>query len=166
MSVWAVCYNSGEMPATNRIPEGSVPRFKRLFMDPSDAELTAFLDEMLATERASQIEKLLREQPELRQRAALLARWRDQGGHSVGEIWRRRRLSCPSRSQLGSYLLSALEPEHENYIRFHLTTIECRACQANLEDLQQAQSATDEAQQQRRTRYFESSAGYLQRGAR
>ena len=76
----------------------------------SDAELLAYLDEMLAPERAAVIEKELRASTALRQQAGVLARRRDQGGHTVGEIWRRERLSCLSRSQLGSYLLGTLDP--------------------------------------------------------
>lgn len=130
-------------------------------MDPTDAELTAWLDEMLSPARAAELEKLLRDRSDLRQRAALLARRRDQGGHTVGEIWRRRRLSCPTRAQLGSYLLQALPPALEGHIRFHLTTIECRQCQANLDDLQNTQQASPSETESRHRRYFESSAGIL-----
>ena len=49
------------------------------------------------------------------------------------------------------------------YIRFHLETIGCRYCQANLADLAAA-SQPDEAPVQRRRRYFQTSAGYLAKG--
>lgn len=127
---------------------------------PTDAELLAFLDEMLPPERASEIEQQLRDHSQLRQRAALLARRRDQGGHSVGEVWRRQQLSCLSRSQLGSYLLGVGDPDLDDYIEFHVHTIGCRICAANLEDLQAVHSE-GQAQQQRQQRYFESSAGLL-----
>lgn len=129
---------------------------------PSDAELLGYLDEMLSLQQAAEIEQALRDSPALRQRAALLVKRRDQGGHSVGEIWRRERLSCLTRSQLGSYLLGTLEPQLTDYIEFHLDTIGCRICLANLDDLRQAAAGTVETQQsQRRRRYFESSAGRL-----
>lgn len=127
----------------------------------TDAELLAYLDEMLPAERAAIIERELRSSAAERQRAALLVRRRDQGGHSVGEIWRRQRLSCLTRGQLGSYLLGTLNAELTDYIEFHLRTIGCRVCQANLQDLQSAQQSDGESRQRRR-KFFESSAGLLQ----
>jgi hypothetical protein len=126
----------------------------------SDDELLAYLDEMLPAERAAQIEAELRDSPEARQHAAMLIRRRDQGGHTVGEIWRRQRLSCLSRSQLGSWLLGTLDDGEADYVEFHLRVIGCRYCQANLEDLEK--SREDASQRERRRRkYFESSAGSL-----
>lgn len=129
---------------------------------PSDAELLAYLDEMLSLQQAAEIEQALRDSPALRQRASLLVKRRDQGGHTVGEIWRRERLSCLTRSQLGSYLLGTLDSRLVDYVEFHLDTIGCRFCLANLDDLRQATAGAAETQQsQRRRRYFESSAGRL-----
>ncbi len=90
---------------------------------------------------------------------------RDRGDHSIGAIWRRTRLSCPTREQLGSYLLQALDGEWQEYIDFHLKTIGCSYCLANLRDLETLHNDTKPKTQERRRRYFESSAGYLQ-GAR
>ena len=84
--------------------------------------------------------------------------------HSLGEIWRRHRLSCPSREQFGSYLLGVLADDAADYVKFHIETIECRYCAASLADLRAQQSAADAEQvQQRRHRYFQSSAGYLRK---
>ncbi|WP_092048072.1 anti-sigma factor [Planctomicrobium piriforme] len=130
----------------------------------NDAELFAYLDEMLSVERTSSIEQLLRSHPELRVRLAELMQRRDQGGHTIGEIWRRHRLSCPARSQLGSFLLGVASPEQADYIQFHLEEVGCRVCQANLADLQASQSSDGTQQQQRQRRYFESSAGLLRPG--
>jgi hypothetical protein len=131
--------------------------------DYSDADLLAYLDEMLAADQASAVERSLRDSAGLRQRAALLARRRDQGGHTVGEIWRRHRLSCLSRSQLGAYLLGTLEPALADYIEFHLRTVGCRLCAANLHDLEEGRRAEGMTQQSRRRKFFESSAGRLSR---
>ena len=49
-------------------------------------------------------------------------------------------MTCPSREQLGSLLLDALDPELAAYFQFHLDVVECPFCQANLDDLK-AQSA-------------------------
>lgn len=126
----------------------------------TDAVLLAYLDEMVSPEDAATVEKQLRASAALRQHAAILARRRDQGGHTVGEIWRRERLSCLTRSQLGSYLLGTLDEALAAYVEFHLQTIGCRYCAANLRDLELSREPA-EASQRRRRKFFESSAGLL-----
>ena len=91
---------------------------------------------------------------------AIIAR-RDAGMHSIGAVWRRHRISCPDRSQLGSYLLGTLSQEHSDYIKFHIEQIGCRVCQANIEDLKRQQEESSDATTSRRDKYFQSSAGYL-----
>ena len=68
----------------------------------------------------TKVEGELREQPELLQTLAAINGRRDAGLHTLGEIWRRYRVSCPTREQLGSYLLKAVSKELANYIDFHL----------------------------------------------
>jgi hypothetical protein len=127
------------------------------------SDLEAYLDEALVPEEMARIERALRKDPELvRQLAAINAR-RDVGVHSLGEIWRRHRITCPSRQQLGSYLLGALPKPHEDYVVFHLEVVGCRYCRANLTDLQKQQAEAREITETRRRRYFQSSAGYLRR---
>ncbi|MFY7969772.1 MAG: hypothetical protein ACOVNV_11795, partial [Pirellulaceae bacterium] len=77
----------------------------------NDPVLLAFLDESLPESRMAEIEARLRSDDTLRQRLQVLAQQHDQGVHSLGEIWRRHRLSCPTRSELGAMLLEALSPE-------------------------------------------------------
>ena len=124
-------------------------------------ELEAFLDEALTPGEMSEIETQLREEPELLQQLQSILGRRDAGVHSVGAIWRRHRISCPSRDLLGSYLLGVLDRDQQDYVRFHLEEVGCRYCSANLEDLQARQRESAEASQVRRRRYFQSSAGYL-----
>lgn len=126
----------------------------------TDQELAAWLDESLTAERMSQLEQQLRTDESLKIRLGQLIQHRDQGGHSVGEVWRRGRLSCPTRSELGGYLLSTLAADQADYIDFHLLTVGCRLCQANLQDLQEHQQNSNESGVRRR-RIFESSAGFL-----
>ena len=128
----------------------------------TDAELDAFLDDGLAPARMAELENALRDDAELKKRLTVAVGRRDAGVHSLGAIWRRHRLSCPTREQLGSHLLGVLDPGHEEYLRFHLEVIGCRYCQASIEDLRhQHSSAEEEVVVTRRTRYFQSSAGYL-----
>ena len=127
----------------------------------TNEELLAFLEEQLPAERMAAIEQALRGDEELQQRVAEVVHQHDPGAHSVGAIWRRRRLSCPSRSELGSYVLGACEATRAEYIEFHLRVIGCRYCVANLEDLEQTAGEQAEVVTRRRQKFFQSSAGYL-----
>ena len=64
---------------------------------------------------------------------------------------------------MGSFLLKVLDDEQAGYVRFHLEVVACRLCHANLEDLRRRQAESDEIIVVRRKKYFDSSAGYLQR---
>ncbi len=126
-------------------------------------DLEAYLDEALTADEMAQIEEALRQDSELLAALGAIQATRDVEGHSLGSIWRSARLTCLTREQWGAYLLGTLSPEQIEYARFHLETIGCRYCQANLTDLseQQQQSATEV--QSRRKRYFQSSAGLLRK---
>jgi len=132
-------------------------------MEFSQAELERYLDETLPVDRMTAIEEALRRHPELAQQLIAINGRRDAGVHSLGEIWRHSRLSCPTRSELGSYLLQALPAELADYCKFHLETVGCRYCQANLADLEAQRAEAAERTQQRRRKFFQSSAGYLKR---
>jgi hypothetical protein len=129
----------------------------------TNADLEAYLDEALSAEEMALIEQEVRARPELLKRLAAIHGRRDAGVHSVGEIWRRQRLSCPSREHLGSYLLGAIDENHMVYIEFHLKTIGCRYCNSNLGDLRRQQEETVEVIESRRSKYFQSTAGHLRR---
>ena len=130
----------------------------------TNAQLEAYLDESLPQEQMTAVETALRDDPQLAEQLSRLVGGRDAGVHSLGAIWRRHRLSCPSREQLGSYLLEVLEAEQADYIRFHVETIGCRFCSASLNDLRQQHAATDlDDSHARRQKYFQSSEGYLSR---
>jgi hypothetical protein len=125
------------------------------------AQLTAYLDDALADAETAQVEQALRESEPLRRTLRGLIQERDRGEHSIGAIWRRERLSCPSRELLGSFVLQVLEADQADYIDFHIKTVSCPFCQANLADLQALQKESAPQVQKRRQRFFESSAGLL-----
>ncbi len=126
-------------------------------------EFEAYLDEALPAEEMARVETALRDDAELsRQLAAVIAR-RDSGLISLGNIWRRHRLSCLARQELGSFLLGVLPEETANYVTFHIEVAGCRYCQANLADLRDQQAETNDVVQSRRHKYYQSSAGYLRR---
>jgi hypothetical protein len=124
--------------------------------------LAAYLDDSLSTTETAAVERALRDSDELRQRLKQILGELDRGEHSVGSIWRRERLSCPSREQLGAFLLQALDSDFQDYIAFHLEVIGCPFCQANREDLQSLQKNTAPDTKKRRKRIFDSCMGALQ----
>jgi len=124
-------------------------------------QLNAYLDDALSDAETAQVEQALRASEPLRLALRGLLQERDRGEHSIGAIWRRERLSCPSREDLGSYLLQVLDAEQQDYLDFHLKTVACGYCLANLSDLQSLQQEAEPQVQKRRQRYFESSAGLL-----
>ncbi len=127
------------------------------------SDLEAYLDEALPADQMARIELALRKDEGLLARLKAINSRRDAGVHNLGEIWRRHRLSCPSRQQLGNYLLGALPEDEEDYLVFHLETVGCRYCRANLTDLQKQQAEAHANVQDRRRKFFQSSAGYLKK---
>ena len=126
----------------------------------TDAEIAAFLEEALPAERSSQLELAIRDDEQLRNRLIAVRGRETAGLHTIGAIWRRGRLSCPDRAELGRFVLGTLSSEQAGYIQFHIDEIGCRYCQANLADLQTAGEKTQQSSQ-RRQKYFQTSAGYL-----
>lgn len=100
--------------------------------------LRDYLNDALPDAELAAVERALRESPTLRERYRELLETEDRGEHTVGAIWRRERVSCPTRDQLGGFLLGAGDPDLLDYIEFHLTTIGCPFCQANVDDLRRA----------------------------
>jgi DNA-binding phage protein len=127
-------------------------------------QLHAYLDDALSDSEMAHIEQALRDSEPLRRLLHQAMQERDRGEHSLGAVWRRERLTCPSREQLGSYLLQVLDEGEQDYIDFHLQTIGCPFCVANLADLQAMQEGHAPRARERRRRFFQSSAGYLHTG--
>lgn len=75
------------------------------------------------------------------------------------EVWQSERLSCPKRSTVGRYVLGTLEPGWHAYVDFHLNTLGCHFCRANLDDLRP--SAAHGLPRAMRTRIMESTVGFL-----
>jgi len=99
------------------------------------ATLDAFIDDHLNEQDSIRVEKAVRESPELHTLLKSIVASRDIGDHSIGAIWRREHLSCPTREELSSYKDEALDTQRIDYIKFHLEIVGCNACQANLLDL-------------------------------
>src|SRR5712692_6237455 len=121
-------------------------------------QLDAYLDDALSDSETAQVEKALRESESLRRMLRVVMQERDRGEHSISAVWRRERLTCPTREQLGSYLLQVLDDGRQEYIDFHLQAIGCAYCLANLADLKGRQQEPAPKAQERRRRIFASSA--------
>ncbi len=80
---------------------------------------------------------------------------------TIAQVWRERRLSCLKRSTIGSYLLGVLEEPWQSYTAFHLETIRCLMCRANLEDLSVESQRVEPHRMGER--FFQSSVGFLSR---
>ncbi len=127
-----------------------------------DETLREYLNETLAPEDMVRVEKALRDSSELRARLEEVRNNRgDAGLHTLGAIWNRSRLTCASRQQLGSYLLEALDPDHADYVKFHIEVIACPFCTANLADLQHKAEQVTPAAQTRQKRIYHSSRHLL-----
>src|SRR5262249_6550707 len=125
-------------------------------------QLHAYLDDALTECETARVEQALRDNEQLRRSLRQAMQERDRGEHSLGAVWRRERLTCPSREVLGSYLLEVLDEGEQTYIRFHLETVACPFCVANLADLRTVQQEPAPKAKERRRRFFQSSAGFLQ----
>jgi hypothetical protein len=123
--------------------------------------LRDYLNDALPDAELAAVEKALRDRPDLQALFHQVRQELDRGEHSVGAVWRRERLSCPTREQLGGYVLQALDADLREYIEFHLTTVGCAYCQANLDDLKRLAAEAAEPRTTRRRRIVDSSAGVL-----
>src|SRR6516162_1451253 len=135
---------------------------RRAMTEITRERLHAYLDDALSDAETARLEQALRQSEPLRRQLRQAMQERDRGEHSLGAVWRRERLTCPPREQLGSYLLGVLDDAVQEYIKFHLNTVGCPFCLANLADLQALQKEPVPKAKERRRRYFQSSAGYLQ----
>ncbi len=130
------------------------------------ATLRAYLTDELPAGTLARVEKALRDSAELRARLEEVRHDRGEAGlHSLGAIWRRNRLTCPTRQQLGSLLLEVLDPDLADYIRFHIDVVGCPFCQANLADLEGKAETTTPAAQTRRQQIVQSSRHLLNGGS-
>ncbi len=80
---------------------------------------------------------------------------------TVASVWQDQRLTCLKRSTLGAFQLGVLDDAWDDYIQFHLETLQCPYCTANLDDLRS--EAHEQPRRDYRERVFASSVGFLSR---
>ena len=125
----------------------------------TDEELLSYAEERLPVARAAELERLLRTSTELVSRLSELMRDSDSGDQSLGAMWRRGRWSCPPRAVWSAFVDGRLGDGLSQYLKFHVETVGCRICAANLADLQQNVGTSDSESRVRQI--FQSSAGRL-----
>ena len=124
-------------------------------------QLHAFLDDALTDSEMARVEQAVRASQALQRALDQARQERDRGEHSLGAVWRRERLTCLTRDELSSYLFRTHDEARQEYIDFHLQTIGCAYCTANLADLHARQRESEGQAKERRKRIFLASAGYL-----
>ena len=130
-------------------------------MSKPPARLEAYLDEACPRRKWRGSSTPCATNPEYIDELASINARRNAGMHTLGEIWRRHRLSCPSRRAVGQ--LSARRPARRRGRprAFHVETIGCRLCRASLTGLGNREKEAPQEVETRRRKYFQSSAGYL-----
>ncbi|MCS7033087.1 MAG: sigma-70 family RNA polymerase sigma factor [Phycisphaerae bacterium] len=78
----------------------------------------------------------------------------------ITEVWESQRPTCPKRSTIGRLMLGTLDGGWKKYVDFHVNTLGCRFCRANLEDLQKQ---TEEAPQALHDRVMHSTIGFFRK---
>ena len=79
----------------------------------------------------------------------------------LSRIWERDRPSCPKRTTLGKATIGLLDDSWQQYVDFHVETLGCQYCRANVDDLRNADtSAADSAVSER---IFHSTVGFISR---
>jgi len=80
---------------------------------------------------------------------------------SLHQVWDDQRPSCPKRTTLGKYSLEILPPDWTDFVEFHVKSLGCSYCRANLAELEDATNAatSKEASEQ----LFQSTIGFLNR---
>lgn len=122
--------------------------------DFTDEELLAWQEETLPVSRMRQMEAAFRNSPEFVERYRKLQEQLDQGGLTLGEVWRRHRIGCFSKEMLARHARGETSAGLSEQILFHLQTVECVWCQAVFETL-------NEDDLNRTQRVFQTSLGGL-----
>jgi hypothetical protein len=137
---------------------------------PNRYELIGYLEEALPMEDMVRVEECLRASESWREVLRELTEEVGTGEHSIATVWRRHRLTCPSRERLGAHRIGGLIPEESEYIRFHLEVIGCRWCMANLRDVEAHTDASKDEDRRpastRRQRFYQTSVGFLPKAAK
>ena len=127
--------------------------------------LAEYINETLPAAEAARVERSLRDRPELMALLDVVRAELAPDDHTLGAIWAREHLTCPTRETLAGLLQDILPAEQARYVRFHLDEVGCVRCRANRDDLERLAEEPTGTRAARRQRIVESSAGVLPRAA-
>ena len=81
------------------------------------------------------------------------------GETDLHAAWESHRPSCPKRSTLGKYTLDILSPAWKDFVDFHVKTLGCLYCNANLDELNGEAKST--VRSNKHEHLFQSTVGFL-----
>lgn len=77
----------------------------------------------------------------------------------LSKVWESERPSCPKRTTLGKFTLGILPAKWNEYVKFHVETLRCSFCNANLDELNSNAAKSHDAES--RERLFQSTIGFF-----
>ena len=101
----------------------------------------AYIDGALSPEEADAFTSMAYGDSELRGKIRTVQTEFDYHNHTVGSLWRRNQLTCPSDQEIVDYqrgALAIINPEIADYVQFHLTSIRCIYCISTAAELKQS----------------------------
>jgi len=122
-------------PAFNEIPQNH----ENLVY--SREYIHAHIDGALSQEETDAFDLEAQVNSELRGQIRAVQSEFDYHNHTVGSLWRRNQLTCPSDQDIADYLrggLAIINPEIADYVQFHLTSIRCIYCISTAAELKQS----------------------------
>ena len=81
------------------------------------------------------------------------------GETDLHAAWESHRPSCPKRSTLGKYTLDILSPAWKDFVDFHVKTLGCLYCNANLDELNRDTGSA--IRSSKKKQLFQSTVGFL-----
>ncbi|MCA9137707.1 MAG: sigma-70 family RNA polymerase sigma factor [Planctomycetales bacterium] len=78
----------------------------------------------------------------------------------LSRVWESERPSCPKRTTLGKFTLGILPDHWDQYVRFHVETLGCSFCNANLDELRST-TASSHGDDTANDRLFQSTIGFF-----
>ena len=91
----------------------------------------AYIDGALSPEEADAFTSMAYGDSELRGKIRTVQTEFDYHNHTVGSLWRRNQLTCPSDQEIVDYQrgeLAIINPKIVDYVQFHLNSIRCIYC--------------------------------------
>lgn len=127
-------------PAFNELPQNHEnPAYSREYIH-------AYIDGALSPEETEAFALKAQRDSELRGQIRTVQSEFDYHNHTVGSLWRRNQLTCPSDQDIVDYQrgeLAIINPEIADYVQFHLKSIRCIYCISSAAERKQPSTTGD-----------------------